>query len=106
MKEQPNLNYLKSLSGGDADFENELLAVIKEELPEEIVEYEDCLTEGDCMKTAACVHKLKHKISILGLVKSYHLASDYENQLRLDNKALKNNFREILDVMVAYVAKL
>lgn len=106
MKEQPNLNYLKSLSGGDADFEKELLAVIKEELPEEIIEYEGYLKKTDYLKTAACVHKLKHKISILGLEKSYHLASDYENQLRLGNKALEDDFRAILDVMVAYVAKL
>ena len=106
MKEQPNMSYLNSLSGGDEEFKNELLNVIKQELPDEIEEYQESLQESDFIKTAACVHKLKHKISIFGLEKSYHLASDYENQLRLENQTLKDDFKEILDVMVAYVAKL
>jgi len=43
MKEQPNLLYLKEISGGDLAFENQMLEIVKKELPEEIKSYENSL---------------------------------------------------------------
>ena len=80
--EQPNLNYIKELSEGDAQFEARLIALLKKELPEEFEEFQQNFKEKNFAKTAENVHKLKHKISILGLTKGYQEAAKFENDLR------------------------
>ena len=105
MKEKPNLNYIKQLSGGDAQFEKKLLEVVRLELPPEIEEYEKNISTANYVEAAENVHKLKHKISILGLEKSYQVAIDFEEELKENKTGLKNEFDEILDAMVAFIAK-
>ena len=106
MSEKPNLNYIQQLSGGDVAFETKLLDVVKSELPNEIEEYRENLSKSDYKKTAENVHKLKHKISILGLEKGYQVAVDYEEELKENKTDLQNSFEQILDAMVAFIAKL
>ena len=52
------------------------------------------------------VHKIKHKISILGLEKSYEIAERYENNLREGNSALQDKFSDILNNVTNYLNKL
>lgn len=80
--EQPNLNYIQELSEGDQAFEVQLLSVLKRELPSEYEEYQQNFEKKNCIKTAENVHKLKHKISILGLTKGYEEATKYEDDLK------------------------
>jgi HPt (histidine-containing phosphotransfer) domain-containing protein len=103
MKEQPNLLYLKEISGGDLAFENQMLEIVKKELPEEIKSYENSLKENNFKLTAEIVHKLKHKISILGLEKSYQIAIDFEENLKKSNLSLQIEFEEILDSMINFI---
>ncbi|MFD2433945.1 Hpt domain-containing protein [Mesonia maritima] len=95
MKEQPNLSSIKELSGGDTDFESLLINIIKKELPEEIETYHNNLSSKNYQLAADNVHKLKHKISALGLEASYYLATDYENELRENNLSKKYDFEEV-----------
>ena len=53
--------------------------------------------------TADNVHKLKHKISILGLDKSYEIASAFENDLLKGNKSLNQEFKSILINITNYL---
>lgn len=103
MEEQPNLDYIKKLSGGDLAFEEKLLGVIKKEIFHEIDEYKENLKELRLGKASENVHKLKHKISILGLEKSYQTAIDFENELKEGNTSLQQQFDEILSGMVAFI---
>ena len=103
MNEKPNLNYLKEISGGDLEFEEKLLIIVKKELPEEINTYKNFLNENNFKQAAELVHKIKHKISILGLEKSYQVAIDYEENLKLDNLSLKMDFEEILNSMISFI---
>ena len=103
MNEKPNLNYLKEISGGDVEFEEKLLKIVKKELPEEINTYKNFLNENNFKQAAELVHKIKHKISILGLEKSYQVAIDYEENLKLDNLSLKMDFEEILNSMISFI---
>lgn len=103
MKEQPNLSAIKELSGGDPDFESLLIKIVKKELPEEIETYHNNLSVKNYQLTADNVHKLKHKISILGLETSYYLATDYENELREHNLSKKNEFEKVLQAMTSFV---
>ncbi|HKJ49296.1 MAG TPA: Hpt domain-containing protein [Christiangramia sp.] len=103
MKEQPNLSYIHQLSGGDRAFEEKLLDVVKRELPVEIDELKNNLQADNFSEAAANVHKLKHKISILGLEKSYYIAERYEDELREGNNKMQAEFEDILQRMLVFI---
>lgn len=102
--ETPNLNYIHELSGGDKEFEEKMLSILKEELPEEIKQYKITVEMKVLKQTAEIVHKLKHKISILGLEKSYDFAVQYEKELLQGSDSKHNEFLEILNTMSNFLA--
>ncbi|MFC7445114.1 hypothetical protein C7H62_0750 [Mesoflavibacter sp. HG96] len=104
--EQPNLSYIDSLSGGDKDFKQKLIDIIKKEYPEEKDIYLTNIKKGNYKQAASNVHKLKHKISILGLEKSYDIAANYEANLLEDNTDLKQEFEALLNVITNYLQQL
>lgn len=99
MKETPNFNYVEKLSGGDKEFENHLIGIIKEEFPLEVESYLKNMAKSDLQLAAENVHKLKHKISILGLERGYELADVYEEELKDGNKRLSEKFNDMLQLM-------
>lgn len=101
----PNLNYIKELSGGDIEFEKKVLSVLKEEFPEELKRFLGNYEKKDYKKSAEDVHKLKHKISILGLVNGYHLAAAFENELKLESDSLYGSFMEVMDQIKLFLKK-
>ncbi|WP_434035533.1 Hpt domain-containing protein [Formosa sp. 4Alg 33] len=104
--EQPNLSYIKSMSGGDLAFEQKLIDIIKLEFPEEKSVYYANLNNQNFKQAAENVHKLKHKISILGLEKSYEIAVAFEENLLQGNTTLNNQFESILNTITNYLQKL
>ncbi|WP_111309978.1 Hpt domain-containing protein [Confluentibacter sediminis] len=107
MIEQPNLSYIHSLSGGDKTFEDKLIAIIKTEFPEEKMAYEKSIQSNDFKNAAENIHKLKHKISILGLEKSYEVATEFENNLNDNNDcSLKGDFDAIMQSITNYLNTL
>jgi hypothetical protein len=104
--ERPNLLYIKTLSGGDLEFEKKLIDVIKKEFPLEKNKYENLVLFRDFKETAEIVHKLKHKISILGLEKSYRIAIKFEENLLNENLALKEQFESVLKNMSNFINQL
>ena len=107
MEEKPNYSYISQLSGGDKNFEEQLLDVVRLELPQEIENYKNHLEKNDFIRAGDDVHKIKHKISILGLEKSYQVAIDHEDKLRegLVDADLFRQFEEILDAMTTFIQK-
>ena len=106
MIEKPNLNYLKEISGGDVIFEKKMIEIVKKELPEEIKSYENFLNAHNFKQAAEIVHKIKHKISILGLEKSYQTPIDFEEDLKQQKLTLQSEFEQILNSMVNFVKDL
>ena len=104
--EQPNLDYIEQFSAGDLDFKAKIIAIIQEELPMEIIAYQNSLNHKKYNLTAECVHKLKHKISILGLEKSYYLADQFEINLKQGSTLLKTEFDLTLETMEKFISKL
>ncbi|KJD32174.1 histidine kinase [Tamlana nanhaiensis] len=104
--EQPNLSYIENMSGGDKVFEQKLIDIIKIEFPEEKKVYYNNLAAKKHKETAENVHKLKHKISILGLEKSYTVAVAYEENLIEGKTELKNEFEAILQNITKYLDQL
>ena len=64
------------------------------------------MNEGKYQLAADDVHKLKHKISILGLELSYQLATNYEEELRNNNSFNNGNFEEVLVAMTKFINEL
>lgn len=106
MIEQPNLDYIKEISGGNEDFEKKFLTIIQTEFPKEKKEYLDNLSEDNLEESAKVVHKIKHKFGILGLTDGYKLAVKYEEALKYGNTNLKDEFQEILQSVEAFILKL
>ena len=104
--EQPNLSYIQSMSGGDKAFEQKLINIIKIEFPEEKEVYYANYASKDFKRAAENVHKLKHKISILGLEKSYEIAVAFEENLLEGNTNLNDQFESILNTITNYLKQL
>lgn len=104
--EQANLNYINELSGDNSAFKQKLISILNTELPEEIGLYHVHRNQSDFSQMAQSVHKLKHKISILGLEKSYYIAEEYENNLKNNSTELQADFEIILKNMQDFVALL
>ena len=101
--ETPNKKYLKELSDGDISFEKKIISILKKEFPTEVIEYQKNIKVCDFLKTAENVHKIKHKISILGLEKGYELATEFEKELRTNIKTKQNSFEKILKQISLYL---
>lgn len=104
--EQPNLSYIHSLSGGDKTFEGKLITIIKSEFPEEKNSYFKNIESSNFKEASEIVHKLKHKISILGLEKSYAIATDFENNLIENSDEGKEAFKNILEIITNFLNTL
>jgi len=101
--EKPNLEYINRLSGGDKSIKAELIEIIKTEFPKEKKEYYKNLEKQEFKKIEENVHTLKHKISILGLEKSYEIANQFEHNLREHSLDKKEDFGEILIAISVYI---
>ena len=101
--EQPNNSYLNQICGDDEDFRAKMIAIIKTELPIEIAAYKDNLYKNNFKLTSECVHRLKHKISVLGLEKSYYIAEQFEDNLKQGSTTLQSEFEETLASMQNFV---
>jgi HPt (histidine-containing phosphotransfer) domain-containing protein len=77
--------------------------IIKNEYPQERDIYLKNIAAKNFKEAAENVHKLKHKISILGLENSYKVASQFENNLKDNNDSLKNAFDEILTAITFFL---
>lgn len=104
--ETPNMSYIRTLSGGDKTFEEKLIAIIKSEFPTEKEVYFNNIKLKKFKEASENVHKLKHKISILGLKKSYHVAAAFENNLKENKSSGKKDFDAILQTMTNFIETL
>ncbi|MFI8378159.1 Hpt domain-containing protein [Leeuwenhoekiella sp. NPDC079379] len=105
MTEKPDLEKIKQIAGDSDELVQQLLEIIKEELPQEIKRYKTHLENKDYLKSAEDVHKLKHKISILNLSSGYELAVIYENELRAGNPESAVIFENVLMAMTHFIEK-
>jgi HPt (histidine-containing phosphotransfer) domain-containing protein len=101
--EKPNLRYINQLAREDKDIKVELITVIKLEFPEEKKNYYQSLENKDYKKIEENVHKLKHKISILGLGRGYEIANEFEQSLRELGLDRKEDFEKILTAISDYI---
>lgn len=104
--EQPNIDYFIKLSNNNDSFKQKLIEVIKYELPLEIDFYLQCIRLKEWENAAQSVHKLKHKIGVLGMEKGYYVAEEYEKNLKEGSTELQSAFEEILTTINQFIKLL
>lgn len=104
--ETPNLNYITNLADGSQEFINEIIQIFKKELVLEIEIFKNAISNSNFKEASEIVHKLKNKISLLSLEKSYYIAQDFENNLKNNSNTLQQEFEDILTLMNDYVKTL
>lgn len=104
--ERPNLKYIDELSQGDVTFKNEIINVLKIEFPQEKLIYLEHFNQAKYDLTADAVHKLKHKISILGLQAGYESAVRYEDELRNNQFSHRIDFENVLSTIEKFLNNL
>ena len=104
--ETPNLSYIKQLADGDSEFEANLISILKRELPKEKEAFIESVRAKNYQNSATLVHKIKHKISILGLEKSYEFSISFEEELKNDNPKQYETFLRILQHMEEFLMTL
>ena len=106
MAEIPNLDYIKEIAGGNEEFEKKFLSIIQVEFPKEKEDYSNLLNSGELEESAKVVHKIKHKLGILGLSNGYKMAIKYEEDLKIGNTALKDDFEGVLNAVEEFILKI
>jgi len=96
MEEVPNLNYIDQLANGDLAIKKRLIDVIQSEFPEEVKQYRVSINSKNWQDAAALVHKIKHKIGVVGLEKTYEFAKLYEDQLKQNEHKYQSDFEQSL----------
>ncbi|QTE21762.1 Hpt domain-containing protein [Polaribacter cellanae] len=102
--EKPNLNYIQQISGGDKDFEASMLTILKEEFIKELSLIKKNFKKEDYIQLSFNIHKIKHKISILGMEKSFELASEIEQEIKNGNTEQYANLIIILERIGVYLS--
>ena len=78
----PDLTYLQELSGGDIEFEVEMLQTYEEEVPDHIDRIIEYLDRASWISLSEEFHGLKSKLSIMGFKNLYKQADILEEQCK------------------------
>lgn len=96
MKEEPNIDYIVKLVGYDNELKARLIELLVTEFPEDVETYKKNINLVNYKLAAENVHKLNHKVALLGYEKEYAMAQEYEQQLKEDIVENKERFEELL----------
>ena len=102
--ETPNHEYIEQLSGGDKAFADSLIDILSTELAEDIDSYKAAMSKKDYLDAKLYVHRIKHKMGMLGLESSYKRANDFENGLLESNLGEQSYFESMLPIMTEFLA--
>jgi len=103
---KPNLNYLDEISNNDPVFKEKLIAIIKREFPKEKKEFSSNYDKKKYHLAAQNVHKLKHKINILGLREGFKTAVNFEKELNINKFDSGHDFIVILNLIDNYLKEI
>ena len=73
-----DLNYLKTMSGGDANFIGEMISLFREQVEEYSEQMPALLKKGDYDSLAKLAHKAKSSVAVMGMKKVSELLKELE----------------------------
>jgi DNA-binding NarL/FixJ family response regulator len=96
-----NLTYLHELSDGDQEFEQEMIGIYLEEVPEALKALKAHFAQASWVELANGIHKMRSKIRILGLEAAMGLSVEIENALKqgLNNQEIQQKTKTLFDMM-------
>ena len=106
MKEEPNIDYIIKLVGYDNELKARLIDLLKNEFPEDVETYNKNINLGNHKLAAENVHKLNHKVALLGFEEAYAMAQQYEQQLKEGLTDNRTQFEIILLKIQIFLNKL
>lgn len=95
----PSLAYLHELAPNDEGFRKRLLHVLVTEFPAEFDSYRNAVEGQQWEKAVHFMHKLKHKIGILGMPELHALAEQHEDNLENGSSPLHGDVMEGLRII-------
>ena len=104
--EQPNIEYFEKLSNNNVSFKQKLIDIVKYEFPLELSDYESLIKNDKLKEASEIVHKLKHKIGVLGMTNSYVLAETFEHSLRDGGTENQAEFESVLRTVKVFIDQL
>lgn len=104
--EAPNLDYIAKLAANDEKIKQKLIDILQFELPTEIDAYFANIKANDLQQAGSLVHKIKHKIAILGLEEKYSIAEKYEIHLYENKRELQTEFEDTLALILNFINSL
>ena len=73
-----DLNYLKTMSGGNEQFIAEMIALFREQVDEYRVQMPQLLQQGDYDGLSKMAHKAKSSVAVMGMSQTAELLKDLE----------------------------
>ncbi|MEO0039037.1 MAG: hypothetical protein RIQ59_2248 [Bacteroidota bacterium] len=104
--EQPNLDYFYKIADGDQAIIDKFISILKSEFPQQLINYNENISIPNYDEASEAVHKLKHKIGILGLENAYQIAGQFEQNLRNNTLENQSEFEVILKNITNFIQKL
>lgn len=92
-----NLTYLQELSGGDADFEQEIIDTFLDEMPRQMELLQAAFDDNDTDAMAKIAHKMKTSCAIVGIPKLTHLVFSIEKSTT--NALAAETLRDSIDTI-------
>lgn len=102
----PNLKYIQKLADGSESFEKKMKGILKNEFPVEKETFLEAYKTEQFLTAAETVHKLKHKLGMLGMKKAYNFAIDFESDLKNKKTTGYSKFIAILEIVETFINKL
>lgn len=104
MKEEtPSQKMIIELFGDSRKEQKKIMKQIILEFRLDFIEFKNFYDLRDYTEASEVVHRLNHKIGMLGLEKNYTLAQHFESELRQDNTIRYDNYMKILSTVSQYL---
>lgn len=104
--EKPNLDYINIIADGDENFKQQLLVILKKDFQKEKQAFIENFDNKNYKVASEYVHKIKHKISMLGLALDVEIADTFEQDLKNINLSLHKKFVDCLNRITSYLNKI
>ena len=103
-----NLEKINAISDGDTDFVEAVVVAFIEEIPEDLVKFEQEVKLGNYKGIYQVSHKIKPNLDLLGMQESYEINLQILNwsKAETDIAAIKTSFNNVLAKINSNIAEL
>ena len=103
-----NLEYLETMTGGDADMMNQMIHMLIDEIPVEIVKMQECSAAKDWEEIFQLSHKLKTTLAFIGNddISSLNKTIEHCSRNRIDIKEIPPMIEQLSELSEPIVAEL